>query len=155
VAVRDILSLFAELDGAEFSFDSWARDYARHSVLAPLDFHEQRPSLCICRYEDMVEGRLGGLEEYLGLKLEAGTAVSPEHGRVARTRTYGGWRNWFTDEDVEDLRPVLQPYLQHYYAGAEWDLSAEPSVSAEFSSAYVARIVNERRAAEHIPLFGG
>lgn len=155
VSVRELLKTFAELNGDEFSFDGWAADYARHSVRAPLDFHDCHAGLFVCKYEEMVEGRLGALEEYLGLKLRPGPSVPAEYRRVARTKTRGGWRDWLTPEDVEYLRPVFRPYLERYYEGADWELSARPSVPAGFGSGYVLRIVNERRAAEGLRPFAG
>ena len=155
VPVGELLQTFARLNGDQFSFDAWAAWHARHSVRAPLDFHDCHPALFVYKYEEMVGGRLGGLEEYLGLRLGGGADVSAEHGRVARTKSYGNWRDWLTPEDVERLRPVLRPYLERYYEGADWDVRARPSLPAEFGSGYVERIVNERRAAEGLPPFGG
>jgi len=70
VPVRELLRVFAQLNGEEFSFDAWAADSARSSVRAPLEFHDARPNLFVCKYEDMVERRLAGLETYLGFKSE-------------------------------------------------------------------------------------
>jgi hypothetical protein len=154
VSLRELLKTFARLNGDEFSFDDWAADYARHSVRAPLDFHDCHRELFVCKYEEMVGGRLGALEAYLGLKLKE-SAVAAEHRRVARTKASGNWRDWLTPEDVEYLRPVLEPYLERYYADAGWNLSARPDIPAEFGSGYVLRIVNERRAAEGLAPFAG
>ncbi|HEX8282720.1 MAG TPA: sulfotransferase domain-containing protein [Pyrinomonadaceae bacterium] len=155
VSVRELLQTFARLNGDEFSFDGWAAEQARHSVRAPLDFHDCHAGLFVCKYEEMVEGRLAALEDYLGLKLSEEVSVPAEHRRVTRSKTHGGWRDWLTPEDVEYLRPVLRPYLGRYYAGADWDLSERPAIPADFGSGYVLRIVNERRAAEGLPPFGG
>lgn len=153
VSIRELLKTLAELDGAEFSSDAWAAEQGRHSVRAPLDFHERHPEVFLLKYEEMVEGRLGPLEEYLGLRLTGEAAVPPELGRVTRTKGYGNWRDWFTEGDVEYLRPVLRPYLDRYYPEADWTLNARPSVPAEFCSGYVERLVNERRAAANLPPF--
>lgn len=155
VSLVELLKTFARLNSDTFSFDDWAADYARHSVRAPLDFHDCHPGLFVCKYEEMVAGRLGALEAYLGLKLREETAVPAEHRRVARTKTSGNWRDWLTPEDVESLRPLLGPYLERYYGEADWELSARPDIPAEFGSGYVLRIVNERRAAEGLPPFAG
>jgi hypothetical protein len=156
VPLAELLKTFARLNGDRFSFDDWAADYARHSVRAPLDFHGCRPGLFVCKYEEMVGGRLGALEAYLGLKLEAAASSVPaEHARVARTKAGGNWRDWLTPEDVGRLRPLMGPYLERYYADADWDLSARPDIPSEFGSGYVLRIVNERRAAEGLPPFAG
>lgn len=151
VPVRALLETFAELNGEQFSFEGWAADYAQHSVRAPLDFHDGHPDLFVCKYEDMIDGRLAGLEDYLGLRLSGDGSVPAELGRVVRTKGYGNWRDWFTAGDAEALRPVLRPYLERYYGGDGWELSARPSIPAEFGSGYVERIVNERRASVNLP----
>jgi hypothetical protein len=101
----------------------------------------------------MIDGRFGSLEKYLGVSLRGEASVAPEVGRVMRTKSYGGWRDWLTAEDVEYLRPIVQPFLDRYYAEADWKLSLSPSIPAEHSSGYIERIVNDRRASLKLPHF--
>lgn len=153
VPVGELLETFARLNGDEFSRAAWVLEYVRHSVRAPLDFHDCHPALFVCKYEEMVERRLGALEEYLGRRLDGNADVPAEHRRVVRTKAHGKWRDWLTPEDVEWLHPALRPYLERYYGGADWDLNARQSIPAEFGSDYIKRIVNERRASEGLPPF--
>jgi hypothetical protein len=71
--------------------------------------------------------------------------VADELRRVERTRRYGAWRDWFTPEDVEALRPSLQPYLDRYYRGGDWSLNEAPRIEPDHSSRYVERVVDEKR----------
>jgi hypothetical protein len=146
VPVHELMAVIAELNGQLFSLDEWANSYRQHSIKRPLDFHEQNPAVFLYKYEDMIDGRLHELEEYLQLKLEHATVVDPEVNRVTRTKTYGDWRNWFTPTDVDHMRPVLQPYLDRYYPDADWELNPAQTISAEHASLYIERLVNERRA---------
>ena len=101
----------------------------------------------------MIDRRLEGLEGYVGVKLRGDASVAAELARVVRTKGYGGWKDWFTAEDVNYLRPVLQPFLDRFYRGADWELNASPSLPAEFGSGYVERIVNDRRASANLSPF--
>jgi hypothetical protein len=99
----------------------------------------------------MIDQRLDELRDYLGLTLAATTRVPSELSRVARTENYGAWRHWFTNDDVEYLRHIFQPYLERYYPEADWNLSSLPSIPAEHGSVYIERIVNQRRATMNLP----
>jgi hypothetical protein len=153
VSVKDLLAAFAALNGEIFSFDDWARSYRQKSIDKPLDFHEQHADLFLFKYEAMIDQRLDHLAQYLGLTIHGPVSVAPELNRVTRTKNYGDWRNWFTTEDVESLRPVLQSFLDRYYPQADWELSASPSIAAAHGSLYIQRIVNDRRAIMKRPAF--
>lgn len=146
IAVKTLIELFANANKEQFSFADWATTYTQHSVSRPLEFHRAHDNVFLFKYEDMVEGGFRELEEYLALALNGDARVAPELSRVTRTRSYGGWRDWFTEEDVDWLRPIMQPFLDRYYADADWELSRSPSIPSEHGSRYVLRIVNERRA---------
>jgi hypothetical protein len=146
VSLKSLIEVFARVNGENFSFDEWANDHVRHSIRKPLDFHDARDNLFLFKYEDMIDGRFQKLEEYVGIPLEGEASVAPELSRVMRTKAYGGWRDWFTREDVDYFRPILQPFLDRYYPNADWELNHSASISSEHSSGYVLRIVNDRRA---------
>jgi hypothetical protein len=153
VTIGELLRVQAEIGGETFSLEGWGAAQARHSVGVPLEFHDRRPHLFLCRYEDLVDRNLAALEGYLDRPLPKQAVVAPQHQHVERTKGYGSWRNWFTDEDIRWLRPILAPYLERYYEGGDWTLNSRPAIPAAFSSGYVTRIVNERRAAEGLPPF--
>lgn len=154
VSVQQLLETFAKLNGEEFSLAGWSRDYRQHSIQIPMEFHDQRPSLSLFRYEDLIDQRLEALEEFLGLKLKQGeVSVEPGFERVTRTKSYGNWRDWFTANDVAWLHPLLEPYLQRYYPEADWTLAPTPLIHSAHSSEYVARIVNERRRLSNVRPF--
>ena len=151
ISMKTLLQTFAQLAEGEFSFDEWAAAHRLHSIRRPLEFADARPELCLFRYEDLVDCRFHGLEEYLGRALGGQADVAREHGRVTRTKSYGAWRDWFTPEDIEYLRPILQPFLNRYYPKADWELNQAPLITAEFCSDYVKRLVNERRTFRKLP----
>jgi hypothetical protein len=153
VSMKTLLETFARLNGEDFSFDDWAMQQHHNCVDRPLDFHKRFSSVFTYKYEDMIDQRLDELRDYLGLTLAATTRVPSELSRVARTENYGAWRHWFTNDDVEYLRNIFQPYLDRYYPEADWNLSSLPSIPAEHGSLYIERIVNQRRATMNLPVF--
>jgi hypothetical protein len=149
VTVRHII---AALDQLKVSGDSAGPAGYQHTFISePLDFHAEHGGVFLYRYEDMIDGKFAALEDYLGLKLGEPVIAEPALNRVARTRGYGGWRDWFTPEDVDFFRPVMQPFLDRYYPDADWELNAQPSIRPEHASAFVERTVNGKRAAEGLP----
>ena len=153
VPMKILLATFARLNGESFCFNEWADEHEHHSIRRPLDFYDGRRNLFLFKYEDMIDQRFESLERYLGVRLSAEASVPPELARVLRTGRYGSWRDWFTSEDVEYLRPVMQPFLDRYYPEADWELNQSPSIASEYSSRYVERIVNDRRASLKLPRF--
>lgn len=143
--LTELIATFARLEGEPHAFALWAQAYGHHSVRRPLAFHEARPGIHPMRYEDMVDGRFDALEAYLGFPLSGSSEVGLEVSRIARTRSHGGWRDWFTPEDVRTLGPILQPYLDFYYPGADWHLHATPALDPGHGSRYVEMLVRERR----------
>jgi hypothetical protein len=78
--------------------------------------------------------------------------VPPALQRVVRTRQYEEWRNWFTEADIEVMRPLFQTCLDRDYPFAGWSLSVSRRLDPEHGSKYVARLINEHRAERDGPL---
>jgi hypothetical protein len=151
VSVKSILETLTDSGGKNFS--GWAERYHDSYVRAPLDFHDEHGELFTFLYEEMVDEKFGGLEGYLGLRLRGEARVEAVYHRVVRTKGYGNWRDWFTEEDCAFLRPVLRPFLERYYPEADWELRERPTILAEHASGYVLRIANERRGWDGLPAF--
>jgi hypothetical protein len=100
----------------------------------------------IFKYEDMIDGNLDRLNDYLGftVKNDAEVPVSTGKAKVARKKAYGDWRNWFTEEDTEVFKTAYLPYLETIgYDCNDWAVSAQPVIEPEFSSMYMQRLVRE------------
>jgi hypothetical protein len=54
----------------------------------------------VVRYESFVDGDVGALEARLGFRILARPKVDAEFARVARTKSHGEWRMWFSDDDL-------------------------------------------------------
>ena len=92
------------------------------------------------KYEEMVNQNFDALNSYLGFKVqsEAEVPIGTGKEKVVRKKAYGDWRHWFVEEDVALFKPVLLPYMQVVgYDCDDWNLSNEPVIEPQFSSAYM------------------
>jgi Protein of unknown function (DUF3102) len=76
-----------------------------------VDYQRLIDPYCL-RYEDFVDGATQGLEDYLGIQLSAGVEVDDRFRRVTRSRSYGEWRSWLTDEDVEYVNSTAGEFMK-------------------------------------------
>ncbi len=107
----------------------------------------------VLKYEDFVDENFSRLNEYLGLALTGATRVPDEHRRVVRTRSYGNWRRWFTSEDVEFFRPILQDFLDKMgYDASDWKLENPESLTREEGSEYRQKTFNRKSRNTTAPL---
>jgi hypothetical protein len=139
VSVLRLLDVMAELDRGVELLPSFLerQELVRRFLTTYPEYHR-------VSYADFVDGEVGDLEEYLGFPLSGSSRVE-SHTRVTRTRGYGDWKNWFTVEDVASFRPLLGDYVRLAGLPDDWELAATPTVPAEFASAYVRRVVDEKR----------
>ncbi|HNX68302.1 MAG TPA: hypothetical protein PLL75_00975 [Candidatus Omnitrophota bacterium] len=127
----------------------WAERIRLHRIPEGIRMFQEvqeflRPAF-IMKYEDFVDKKVRPLEDFLELKVDPDAQVSAAWRRVVRSKTYGGWKDWFTPADVEFFRPLFVPYMDKYQYPQDWDLNEVPVIKKEYSSEYVLRIVNERR----------
>jgi hypothetical protein len=101
-------------------------------------------------YEDYIDKKWDRIEDYLGFKLEPPTTEGWS-SHVPRQMTYGGWKNWFTEEDVEDFKPIVEEFMLAFYPHANWDLPKDKVIDKAHSTEYVAKIINTARKYHKMP----
>ena len=67
----------------------------------------------LLRYEDFIDGKLEGVENYLSLSLQNNAEVAESYTRVARSKAYGDWKNWLNQEDLNYLQGEWGSTLQN------------------------------------------
>jgi hypothetical protein len=91
-------------------------------------------------YEDMIAGNFAALNDYLGFEVKADGEVpqSTVKSKVLRKKAAGDWRLWFTEQDVELIKPAYKNYMELIgYDWNDWTLSANPVIEPEYSSVYI------------------
>lgn len=94
----------------------------------------------LLRYEEFVEGDVAALQAYLGLAVTSDVDVGRRYSRVARTRSSGDWKHWFTEHDHERARAMFGDYMDAF-GYDDWHQPAERVIRAEHASGYVERII--------------
>lgn len=99
----------------------------------------------LLRYEDFIQGKLGGLQSYLGFALSSRRELG-EYERTKRSASSGNWREFFTWEDVDLLRPLTGDLLAEM-GYADWELRPVERLNPAHFSEYVLRLVREAQLA--------
>ncbi len=105
-------------------------------LLSKLD--QFKAGILIFKYEDLVDGQVEALNEYLGFSIDESARVRDAVKRVERSKTYGSWRKWFTKPDVLYYQPVLNTILEELtYENSDWQLLEEDELPAAEGSKYM------------------
>ena len=145
VSIREILEVMGKMTGKS-NAAALQQKAARMSLALFDNYVKTIPDGLLYRYEDFVWEKYYPLEKHLGIPLMGVAEVPRRVERVIRTKRSGGWRDWFTEEDIRAYRPLLAAWLEKYgYDAEDWALNAKPFIRPEHCSAYFMRLVNEQR----------
>ena len=89
------------------------------------------------RYESLINGIYENLESYLGIEVTKSQIQTSEHMHVARTKSYGDWRNWFTPKDVVFFKNHYQDLLATLGYDDDWQLNENQTISQETTLTYL------------------
>ncbi len=102
------------------------------------------PEFFVLNYEDFVDAKLDALSGFLGFGVEP-AEVAAQYSRVARTKSYGDWKNWFTEEDREELLDTTQPFMDRF-GYADWSLNEPPRIDPRTGSDYILKLIDSRKS---------
>ncbi len=93
-------------------------------------------------YESFVDNKVLDLNKYLGFEININASVDQNFKRVERTKSYGNWRTWFTENDVNILKPIFNDSLNRLnYDNTDWDLKLVDKLSSKEGSEYMEKLV--------------
>lgn len=100
----------------------------------------------IYKYEDLVKNNFSELNNYLGFEVEAKANIDKHALKVARKKSTGDWRHWFTGEDVKLFRPIYTPYMDLIgYDSSDWELHPTQIIEPKYASLYLKSLPKRRR----------
>lgn len=100
----------------------------------------------IYKYEDLVDNNFEELNEYLGFEIKAETDIDKYTQKVARKKSSGDWRHWYTEEDVDFFRPAYSPYMELIgYNINDWTLETPQVIEPKYASLYLKGLPKRRR----------
>ncbi len=96
----------------------------------------------LVKYEDIVSQNNTALNEYLEFEISDDINFQRRAFlRTARSKTYGNWRNWFTEDDVIFFKPVFEECLEILgYDAQDWELNSEQQIDSSKSSSYIIKL---------------
>lgn len=142
VSVRDLMRHCAALRGLT---GEELEALITGALAEMMTFHDQNPECFVLKYEDFVDRKLEGLGRFLGFELCGRVGHAPELDRVARTRTYGGWSNWFVPSDAEYFKPACSPFMARYGYADDWTLPASANIASEHAAGYVEQLIGLKK----------
>ncbi|HIK31554.1 MAG TPA: sulfotransferase domain-containing protein [Oscillatoriales cyanobacterium M59_W2019_021] len=95
------------------------------------------------KYEDVVSNHTKYLNQYLEFDISEDIAVVEKtaFARTARTKSYGNWRNWFTQDDIAFFKPIFEKSLQKLgYDSSDWGINSEQKIESKTSSEYMIKL---------------
>ena len=105
------------------------------------------PRCLIVKYEDLIDGNMDALNAFLGFEVDMQIPVYKMAEQVNRTKTYGNWRSWFTEEDVAWMKPHLIPFLKRMnYDATDWKLENRHRLERRYGSEYMTRMYHYKRS---------
>lgn len=141
ISVVELYELIGSLDGSAIiddvvrlnakTIDLW-RSHGRR-------FH-------LLRYEDFIQGELNAVNEYLGCRVDHQVRVPRDLGRVERRKSFGDFKDWFTESDLGFFADKFAVMFETFGYDPDEPINSDPVIDSTFSSAYVRRIVSEKRA---------
>ncbi|MCO4756217.1 MAG: sel1 repeat family protein, partial [Bacteriovoracaceae bacterium] len=94
----------------------------------------------VYKYEDMIDGKYSSLESYLGCSIVKVPEPDGWTSKIARSKGYGDWKNWFTNKDIAYFGQSVEGFLHDFVYDEDWDLNTELSISSSSCSEYITRL---------------
>jgi len=95
----------------------------------------------LLKYEDLMDKKIHNLNQYLKFAVKTDTSVPSEYNRVVRSKKYGNWRNWFTEEDIQFFKPIFTDILNGLgYESTDWALNKDQILPPELGSSYMEKL---------------
>jgi hypothetical protein len=129
----------ARINSQNLTLEEWKNTLCA-SLNFFLNFRLTHPDYFNLKYEDFVDGKTADLEAFLGFPLIGAAEVQKSYDRVVRTKAYGDWKKWFTEEDIAFFKPLFQPFMRKFGYEDSWDLPEHQVIVPQHGSDYIRRI---------------
>ena len=134
------VSFMKILNTAQYDVAHFSKQYAKVAQV----LSKVKLNWFVLSYEDFVDNKVEHLNTYLGIKVNTEAGVDPSLKRVERSKAYGNWRSWFTQDDVKALKPILNSKLKALgYDESDWNLDKKPKLSSKQGSEYMIKLTEK------------
>jgi hypothetical protein len=105
----------------------------------------------VIKYEDFVEGKLDIIKRYLKLNhLNYEVEVDSQFARVSRTKKHSDWKNWFSQKDINNIKPHFIDFLKRFNYNTYFIKSLK-LIEPKTSYLYTINVINEARRNKGLP----
>ena len=143
VSLLKILSTILQKDDASIKNILKSIINRHHNYI--FDFEKKVENLVKWKYEDMIVGNDKHIEKYLGIEILPKPPEEKKFDYVARSKSSGDWKHWFTPKDVKFFTALIDKYLQHFRYETKWHLPSQPYIKPEHASEYISRTVKRKK----------
>ncbi len=134
ISVQTLFQESLRLTGADHE---WSGLGLKRACDSAIRFVQTVENSWVLKFEDLVDGKLAAVGDYLGFEVKQGTRVGKEYSRVERSRAYGEWVNWFTPSDVEFYRPLFAEYMDIFGYDDDYSLEGKAPINRSHSIDYI------------------
>jgi len=93
------------------------------------------------KYEDLIDKNIDSLNNYLGFPINLDIEVGQKVKRVSRSKSYGNWRNWFIESEIDYLKKIFNPSLKKLgYNIDDWTINPNPTLDPSLGSEYMLKL---------------
>lgn len=103
------------------------------------------------KYEDFIDSNTKELENYLGIVLNTNIEVASQVKRVERSKKYGEWQDWLTQEDLSQLNDIFSRFLDEFNYPKNLDFDRSRHINPKHSYLYTIRVINDYRKIHSLP----
>lgn len=114
-------------------------------LAASKNIDERLSDVFVLKYDDLVDKNTQNLNQYLGFEIDINVKVGEHISFNHREGGNGGWRHWFTDEDVYHFNNILIPYIVRYDFSLDWTVirGRGKYINPNSASGYLQRSVDK------------
>jgi len=127
------------LEAAKYNLDVFTKQYYSVSKI----INKLGKDWLVLHYEDFIDNKVDDLNTFLGFNVNTKASVDPKITRVERSKAYGNWRRWFTEDDVKLLKPLFDDKLVLLnYDEKDWNLEKTTSLPKSEGSSYMKKLIS-------------
>ncbi len=124
-------------------FNKGAPDLIRKNIYQMLDEAvkiSEKKSVFTFKYEEMIDKNVEDLEKFLGITLKNWPEPQGWTSKIARSRGYGDWKNWFTNRDIAFFGECINGFLEKWNYDVTWELNKVRKISPDSCTKYIFKL---------------
>lgn len=152
IPLLDVINLLEEITGSSLIQDS---DETCKAILKIHSEFSGTDKLRVIRYEDFIDKNLKHIDVYLDIDMSRQTdvEVGATHQYVARKKSYGDWKNWFTQADLLAFQDTFNEFNSAFDYRSEISPEHQPKIEPEHSYLYTESVINKYRKQNYLPAY--